>query len=146
MERKLWFRVFDINHGNFIELGHFPEANPYDVGDVVRGAVFYEDSNPELLSVSVILDADCEERDYVELEKHGFLFSQFTGKHDSNNTPIFEGDFITIDNVRTGEVVFVEDDAAFEIDFNNGEILNFGAVKNRNIVVTGNRFEQLKKM
>ena len=45
MERKLWFRVFDINHGNFIELGHFPEANPYDVGDVVRGAVFYEDSS-----------------------------------------------------------------------------------------------------
>lgn len=92
------------------------------------------------------MDADCEERDCVEFERHGFLFSQFTGKYDNNNIPIFEGDFVTIDNVRTGEVIFVEDDAAFEIDFNNGEILNFGAVKNRNIVVTGNRFEQLKKM
>ena len=27
MERKLWFRVFDVSHGNFVELGHFPEAN-----------------------------------------------------------------------------------------------------------------------
>lgn len=54
MERKLWFRVFDINHGNFIELGHFPEANPYDVGDVVRGAVFYDNSNLELQTMPAL--------------------------------------------------------------------------------------------
>lgn len=70
-----------------------------------------------------------------EVHYSDFSFSQFTGKYDNNRTPIFENDFIK------GEVLFNNDNAAFEVSFFDGEVSGFGALKGKSIVVTGNRFE-----
>jgi len=139
MDRKIRVRVFDNRAKKFVELGCFPDAKADEV--VVRGAIFYEDLDPAVLSLYPMLGANCEERDQAEFEYSDFSFSQFTGKYDDNQIPIFENDFVKIDGNRVGEVLFNDDNAAFEVSFFDGKILGFGALKGKGILVTGNRFE-----
>ena len=139
MDRKIRMRVFDNRTKKFVELGSFPDAPIDQVA--VRGAIFYEDLDPAVLSLYSILDADCEERDRAEFEYSDFSFSQFTGKYDDDQTPIFENDFVQVDGTRSGEVLFNDDNAAFEVFFFDGEVLGFSALKGKSILVTGNRFE-----
>ena len=139
MDRKIRVRVFDNRAKKFVELGSFPDT-ALD-GVAVRGAIFYENLDPAVLSLYPILDADCEEQDIAEFEYSDFSFSQFTGKYDDNQTPIFENDFVKVNGNGVGEVLFNDDNAAFEVSFFNGEVSGFGALKGKSIVVTGNRFE-----
>lgn len=139
MDRKIRVRVFDNRAKKFVELGCFPDAKADEVA--VRGAIFYEDLDPAVLSLYPMLGANCEERDQAEFEYSDFSFSQFTGKYDDDQTPIFENDFIKIDGNRAGEVLFNNDNAAFEVFFFDGEVLGFSALKGKSILVTGNRFE-----
>lgn len=139
MDRKIRIRVFDNRTKKFVELGSFPDAAIDQVA--VRGAIFYENLDPAVLSLYPILDADCEERDQAEFEYSDFSFSQFTGKYDDNQTPIFENDFVKVDGNCVGEVLFNDDNAAFEVSFFDGEVLGFSALKGKSILVTGNRFE-----
>ena len=139
MDRKIRVRVFDNRAKKFVELGCFPDAKVDDVA--VRGAIFYEDLDPAVLSLYSILDADCEERDRAEFEYSDFSFSQFTGKYDDDQTPIFENDFVKVDGSHAGEVLFNNDNAAFEVFFFDGKVLGFSALKGKSILVTGNRFE-----
>jgi yopX protein len=139
MDRKIRVRVFDNRAKKFIELGCFPDAKVDEVA--VRGAIFYEDLDPAVLSLYSILDADCEERDRAEFEYSDFSFSQFTGKYDDDQTPIFENDFVKVDGSCVGEVLFNDDSAAFEVFFFDGKVSGFGALNGKSILVTGNRFE-----
>lgn len=139
MDRKIRVRVFDNRAKKFVELGSFPDT-ALD-GVAVRGAIFYENLDPAVLSLYPILDIDCEERDQAEFEYSDFSFSQFTGKYDDNQTPIFENDFVKVDGNGVGEVLFNDDNAAFEVSFFDGEVLGFSALKGKSILVTGNRFE-----
>ena len=82
MDRKIRVRVFDNRAKKFVELGSFPDT-ALD-GVAVRGAIFYENLDPAVLSLYPILDIDCEERDQAEFEYSDFSFSQFTGKYDDN--------------------------------------------------------------
>ena len=138
MNKKLQMRVFDNKAKNFVELGCFPNAKQDEA--VLRGIVFQEDRDPTILSVYSV-PSDSEEKESSSFNDTEFSFSRFIGKYDIANKPIFEDDFVQIGKARFGVVFYDDDNAAFGVKFKDGTKLNFLALKDKSILVTGNRFE-----